>query len=166
MYHLVQEEWTMNQLQVVAERTARAAPGAVWSLVSDVTRYPEWGPWSAAGYRRQGEDSPRGPGAVQWLRSERRYFLRHPVSVEQILEAEEDRRLTYTVIGGIPLRNYRAEVTLTPAGDDTRIRWAARWDATVPGRLASRGLRKLYPQIVVDLATAAEHAEPAGPDGR
>jgi carbon monoxide dehydrogenase subunit G len=100
------------------------------------------------------------------VRSERRYFLRHPVSVEQILEAEEDRRLTYTVIGGIPLRNYRAEVTLTPVGDGTRIRWAARWDATLPGRLASRGLRKLYPQIVVDLAAAAEHLGRPAPADR
>jgi hypothetical protein len=57
----------MNQLHAEAERTAQAAPEAVWSLVSDVTRYPEWGPWSAAGYRRRGEDSPGGPGAVQWF---------------------------------------------------------------------------------------------------
>jgi len=99
----------MTRLQVEAQRTAEAPPETVWALVSDATRYPEWGPWRAARYQQPGEDSPRGPGAVQWLQSSRRYFLRHPVSIERILEVQERRFLAYTVIGGIPVRNYRAE---------------------------------------------------------
>src|SRR6185437_10484046 len=34
----------------------------------------------------------------------------------------------YTVVAGIPVRNYRADVTLTPDGDGTHIRWEASWD--------------------------------------
>ena len=151
----------MSQLHVEAEQTARATPGAVWALVSDVNRYPEWGPWSAAGYQRPGDDSPRGPGAVQWLRSARRAYLRHPKTIEKILEVEENHRLVYTVIGGIPVRNYRAEVTLTPVADGTRIRWAATWDTTLGGRLVERGLRTFYPQVIADLVAAAEQ-QPAG----
>ncbi len=60
------------------------------------------------------------------------------------------------MIGGIPVRNYRAEVTLTPAADGTHVRWAATWDATLGGRIVLRTLRKLYPQIVARLVTAAE----------
>jgi hypothetical protein len=60
------------------------------------------------------------------------------------------------VIGGIPVRNYRAEVTLEPAAGGTRIRWAASWDRTLAGRLVHRPLRALYPQIVAGLARAAE----------
>jgi uncharacterized protein YndB with AHSA1/START domain len=146
----------MDKLHVEAEQTAQAEPAIVWALVSDVTTYPRWGPWSEAGYRRPGDASPRGAGAVYWLRSSRRYGLRHPVSVEKILDAEEGRRLAYTVIGGIPVRNYRAEVTLVPADGGTRIRWAATWDRTLAGRLVQRSLRGAYPQIVADLATAAE----------
>ena len=122
----------------------------------DVKRYPEWGPWSAGGYQRPGDTSPRGPGAVQWLRSSHRAYLRYATTIEKILEAEEGRRLAYTVIGGIPVRNYRAEVTLTPAADGTHVRWAATWDATLSGRIVLRSLRKVYPQIVADLAAAAE----------
>jgi uncharacterized protein YndB with AHSA1/START domain len=149
----------MDQLKVAAERTARATPAAVWALVSDATRYPEWGPWRAAAYRRPGDTSPRGPGAVYRLQSSSRYLLRHPVSIEKILAAEDGRFLAYTVIGGIPVRNYRAEVTLTPAGDGTRIRWAASWDSTARGRLVWRGLRVTYPQIVEALAAAAERLD-------
>ena len=38
----------------------------------------------------------------------------------------------------------------------TRIRWAASWDRTLAGRLVHRSLRRAYPQIVGDLARAAE----------
>lgn len=149
----------MGQLNVAAEQTTTARPGVVWELISDATRYPQWGPWSAAGYQRQGDTSPRGPGAVQWLRSARRAYLRYPTSIEKILEADEGRRLVYTVIGGIPVRNYRGEVILTPEGEGTRIRWTATWDSTLAGRLVWRGLRTFYPQMLADLVTFAEKQE-------
>jgi uncharacterized protein YndB with AHSA1/START domain len=153
------KEKAMNRLELSAERTSRAAPETVWALVSDATRYPEWGPWRAAEYRQPGADSPRGPGAVQWLQSSDRYLGRHPVSIEKILEVEEGRFLAYTVIGGIPVRNYRAEVTLTPTCPGTHIRWAGSCDSTARGRLVWRGLRTLYPQIVEALAAAAERLD-------
>ena len=156
----------MGRLEVSAERTARATPETVWALVSDATRYPEWGPWRAARYQRPGDATPRGPGAVQWLQSSRRYFLSYPVSVEKILEVDEGRSLAYTVIGGIPVRNYQAKVTLTPAADGTRIHWAASMDATARGRLVWRGLRRLYPEIVEALAAAAEHQDASAAGAR
>lgn len=153
----------MSPLRVEAEQIARATPAAIWALVSDVRRYPEWGPWSAAGYQRPGDDSPHGPGAVQWLRSARRAYLRYPTSIEKVLEVEENRRLVYTVIGGIPVRNYRAEVTLTPVADGTRVRWGATWDTTLAGRIVQRGLRRLYPQMIADLVAAAERLSASSP---
>jgi uncharacterized protein YndB with AHSA1/START domain len=146
----------MDQLHVEAEGTARAEPATVWALISDATRYPEWGPWSAAEYQRAGDDSPRGAGAVYWLRSSRRAYLRHVTTVEKILETEDERHLAYAVIGGIPVRNYRADVTLTPTADGTHIRWAAAWDDTPRGRIVHRGLRTFYPQMLAELVAAAE----------
>ena len=161
----------MDRLHVEAEQSAQATPGIIWALISDATTYPRWGPWSEAAYQRPGDTSPRGPGAVYYLRSSRRYGLRRPVSVEKILDAEDERLLAYTVIGGIPVRNYRAEITLAPADGGTRIRWAASWDRTLAGRLVHRSLRGVYPQIVAGLARAAEEqaarvrASPSGIDG-
>jgi hypothetical protein len=54
------------------------------------------------------------------------------------------------------VRNYRAEVTLTPSPDGTLIRWGASWDRTILGRLVYRSLRNLYPVIVAGLVKAAE----------
>jgi len=152
----------MTRLHVEAERTIQAPPDIIWALVSDAMMYPQWGPWRKAGYRSEGEASQHGPGAVYWLESSQRYMLRYPVSVEKIIDAEEGRHLAYTVIAGIPVRNYRADVTITPASGGTRVRWEATWDRTLAGRLVHRSLRDVYPRVVADLAAAAEKRAAAG----
>jgi hypothetical protein len=83
-------------------------------------------------------------------------------TVEKVLDAEKGRRLTYTVVKGIPVRNYRAEVTLTPQGEGTHIRWSASWDRTLPGRIVHRRLRAIYPRVVSLLIAAADRRVPAG----
>jgi uncharacterized protein YndB with AHSA1/START domain len=145
---------------VEAETVIGAAPEAVWALVSDARRYPDWGPWREGRYQRPGDESERGPGAVQVLTSAKRTYGRRSVSVERIVVAEPERLLVYEVIGGLPVRNYRGEVTLTPVGRGTRVRWSADWDSTFAGRLVHRALRVFYPEMLAGLAAAAER-EPA-----
>jgi uncharacterized protein YndB with AHSA1/START domain len=140
----------MTQLHVEAEGVARAAPQAVWELAANADRYPQWGPWSAAGYSSRGDQE--GVGAIRWFRYGR------TTTVERVLESEPGRRLVYTVVKGIPVRNYRAEVTLTPAGQGTHIRWSASWDRTLPGRIVHRKLRTIYPDAVSRLIAAAERS--------
>jgi uncharacterized protein YndB with AHSA1/START domain len=150
MFHLVQPS---DRLRVAAESVTSAAPEAVWALVADATRYPQWGPWSAAGYRGTAEHTP---GAVYWLRSATRAYGRYVTTVERVEEIDQGRRVVYTVLGGIPVRAYRAEITLTPVPDGTRIRWTATWDKTLRGRLVWRGLRDFYPKMMTSLTAAAE----------
>src|SRR5262249_35753081 len=132
-------------------------PQAVWAIVSDATQYPRFGPWSSAGYRNDDGDPPPGAvGSVYWLKSSRRTYLRYATSVEKILEVDPGRSLAYTVIGGIPVRNYRADKPLTPVPEGTRVRWAATWDVTLAGRIVHRTLVVLYPELVTALARLAE----------
>ena len=146
----------MDQLRVEAEGVARAAPEVVWELVANADRYSEWGPWSASGYEGLGAQAPDGAGVIRWMRYGR------TTTVEKVLESERARRLVYTVVKGIPVRNYRAEVTLSPAGEGTHIRWTASWDRTFPGRIVHRRLRTFYPDAVSRLiAAAARSALPA-----
>ena len=148
----------MSQLHVEAEGVARAAPEAVWELVANADRYSEWGPWSASGYENLGAQPPDGAGVIRWMRYGR------TTTVEKVLESERARRLVYTVVNGIPVRNYRAEVTLSPEGEGTQIRWTASWDRTLPGRVVHRSLRTIYPDVMTRLIAAAERsALPAQP---
>jgi uncharacterized protein YndB with AHSA1/START domain len=150
----------MSRLHVEAETVIGAPPETVWALVADARRYPEWGPWREGRYQRAGDESETGPGAVQVLISARRVYGRRGVSVERIVTAEPARRLVYEVIGGLPVRDYRGEVTLTPVDGGTRVRWLADWDRTLAGRVVHRTLRVFYPEMLAGLAAAAER-EPA-----
>jgi uncharacterized protein YndB with AHSA1/START domain len=146
----------MRKVEAAAEQTAHVPPEVVWTLLSDVMTYPQWGPWRKSGYRSEGDAAANGKGTVYWLQGSKRYGFRYPVSVEQILDVDPGKRLAYTVLRGIPVRNYRAEVTLTPSPDGTLIRWGASWDRTIMGRLVCPSLRNLYPVIVAGLVKAAE----------
>lgn len=146
----------VSRLECAAEATSRAAPAAVWELLSDARRWPEWGPFRAAGYRQPGEGAQHGPGAVYWVESAQRSYGRRSRPVERVLTAEPGQSLTYELVSGLPLRNYRAEVTLTPVGEGTRIRWTAQWDATVTGRIVHKPLQAFFSQVVTGLAAAAD----------
>jgi hypothetical protein len=61
----------------------------------------------------------------------------------------------YAVVGGMPVRGYQGEITLTPVPGGTRIGWAASWDKTLLGRLVWRGLRDFLPGVVTSLTAAA-----------
>jgi len=142
----------MAQLHVEAEGVAQAAPEVVWELVANADSYSQWGPWSASGYENLGAQAPDGAGVIRWMRYGR------TTTVEKVLESQRGRRLVYTVVKGIPVRNYRADVTLTPEGEGTHIRWAASWDRTLPGRIVHRKLRSIYPDVVSSLIAAAERS--------
>ena len=145
----------MSQLRVEAEGITSADPEAVWSLVADANGYPSWGPWNDGGYQPAAE-GPSRKGSIQWFR-----YGRH-TTVEEILEVDEPRRLVYTVLRGMPVRNYRAEVTLTPiAPGGTSVRWMATWDGTFMGRLVHRRLQQIYRQVMTALIAAADHQDVA-----
>ena len=150
----------MDRVHVEAEETSRARVDAVWALVSDANSYAKWGPWIEGGYDPAGK-GPSVPGSVQWFQ-----FGRRTRSVEKILEVDAPSRIVYTVIRGIPVKNYRAEVTLTPnQTSGTTIRWSATWDKTFKGRLVRRKLQTVYRQVVDNLVAAADHDAAADNDG-
>jgi uncharacterized protein YndB with AHSA1/START domain len=157
MFQLVQGRAQKARLHVEAEGVARATPEAVWELVSDASRYCQWGPWSASGYDSRGDQAADGMGAIRWMRYGR------VTTVERVLEAEKPRRLVYTVLKGIPVRNYRAEVTLRPVGEETHVHWSADWDRTLGGRIVHRKLSTLYPDVVGRLVAAASRTAPGSP---
>jgi uncharacterized protein YndB with AHSA1/START domain len=140
----------MRQFDVEAQGTTRAASEAVWSLIANADQYPRWGPWDDGGYETADSKEERGVGSIQWFSTGRTR------SVERIVEIDENRRLVYVLVRGIPVRNYRAEITLTPTREGTHIRWAATWDKTLLGRIVQRKLRTFYPKMMADLTAAAD----------
>lgn len=143
-----------DRLTIEARAHASADPQTVWALLEDVNRYTDWGPWSESSYVDQPAAAPHGPGAVRRLR----YRKRRAVTIEPVVEVQAGRRLVYDVTSGIPVKNYRATVELTPNANGTDIEWRATFDRTFRGRLIRGTLQRIYGEVVNRLVAAAETA--------
>ena len=104
----------------------------MYALLRDGATWPTWSPIGSFELDRPAADEPEGVGAVRIFRTPRP--LGQTLSVEQIVELIPDRRFSYVLISGLPLRGYRADVDLTPTeGGGTAIRWQSTFSARLPG---------------------------------
>jgi len=132
-----------------------AAPtDAVFALLADGGGWASWaGPLvPRSRWHRTGTPAPGGVGAVREL-GRRPMIMR-----EEIVEFSPPRRLAYTVVSGVPVRDYLGTVDLDPLpGGGTRITWRATF---VPayrgtGRLLCLALKPAIRSIARRLARAA-----------
>jgi uncharacterized protein YndB with AHSA1/START domain len=142
----------MGEQQIAAEAYTAAPREAVWRVLADLTDWRAWGPWHETSLLREGKLEPNGPGALRRMCSGR-YRL-----TEEVVALDAPERFSYELRAGLPLRDYRADVLLSEDGASTRIRWQARFRATIPGTgwLARRRLQRVFDDITVRLAREAE----------
>lgn len=135
------------------EARAAAPVEEVWPLVGEARRWQEWSFLTRTGLEREGVPEPDGVGAI-------RHFSRMGVgSREEVLAWDPPHHLAYTIVrGGFPVRNYRADLTLEPDGDGTRIRWSGTYDEKWPGSAAAIGvlLKRMMQKFATDVARYAE----------
>ena len=100
---------------------------SVWPLLAEARRWKEWTFLTRSEVEREGRPEPDGVGAV-------RHFTRYGIgSREEVLAFDPPTHLAYSILSGFPVRNYRAEVTLSPDEGGTQITWTATFDEKVPG---------------------------------
>ncbi|MEA2670696.1 MAG: hypothetical protein QOG45_916 [Chloroflexota bacterium] len=128
----------------VAVRSAAPVEG-VWAVLADARRWSEWTAFSTTELEREGSPVPDGVGAL-------RRFCRGPViSREEVTGFEPPHRLTYELRSGLPLRGYRAVVTLAPWEGGTEISWQSRFEPRIPG---TGGFFRLFlDRVITDIAT-------------
>ena len=117
----------MGRQVVEAQADSAAGPAGVWRLLADATTWPGWSRFDEASYEREGSPPPHGVGAV------RRFRVGPLRSRETVLAFEPPARLSYDYEGSLPIRGYRADVTLTGRDGGTRISWRAEFDGRFPG---------------------------------
>ncbi|GAB3980315.1 SRPBCC family protein [Plantactinospora veratri] len=107
-----------------------------------------------AGLLRAGTPRPGRAGGVGAIRIFRTGWL---TSRERVVERVPDRRFSYELLSGLPLRDYRADVDLTPERGGTSIRWHSTFAARVPGTgwLYRRALHRFIGQVAAGLAAHA-----------
>jgi len=136
----------MARQEIDIRKTTPAEPAAVWHLLGDSATWPSWTPIERAQIERPGP--AEGPGEIRTFKTGR-------VTVrEEIVERDAERRLSYRLLGGLAVRDYRADIDLTPTPEGTEIRWHTTFRAKVPGAggLYRRALEKATRQFVDGLA--------------
>ena len=80
------------------------------------------------------------------------------------MQREPGRAFSYVLEAGLPLRDYRAAVTLTPGDGGTRIAWRSTFRPKVPGTgwIYRRALGTFIGRTVEGLAAAADPASAVG----
>jgi hypothetical protein len=125
----------------------------VWPLLADVRTWPRWAPFDEAEV-----ESGEGVGEI------RRFRAGRVTTMERVTAIEPPRRYAYEFLSGPPIRDYRAEVTLTPTAEDgTTIRWRSSFRAKLPGTawLVRRRLAQFIAQTAEGLAREAEKPVPS-----
>ena len=150
----------MGEPRIDVHAASAAPPERVWALLADATTWPGWSSFDEAEIVRSGDDDPQGVGT---LRRFRRGRVR---SLERIIAFEPPRHVAYALISGLPLRDYRGDVTLTPTSTGgTDIHWQSRYGLKIP--LTSRLFRRKlggFIQETADALAAAAASDPSGSD--
>jgi Polyketide cyclase / dehydrase and lipid transport len=141
----------MRRRHIEITAHSHATPDAVFALLGDGSTWPRWSPIEAFELERAGDPPPEGVGAIRVFRRGR------TTGRDQIVEVVPGRRLGYVSLSGLPVRDYRADVELEPAGDGTTIRWQASFAPKVPGTgwVVERGLGRFLDQCAEGLARHA-----------
>jgi uncharacterized protein YndB with AHSA1/START domain len=114
-------------LEIDVGARSAAAPEHVWTLLADVSTWPRWAPFDDAEV-----ESGEGVGEI------RRFRAGRMTTRERVTELDPPRRYTYEFVSGLPIRDYRAAVTLSPAADGgTAIRWQSSFRANCSGPVGS-----------------------------
>lgn len=142
----------MSEYRIEESAVVAAPPRRVWALLADVTTWPEWSEFDAAELEAPGSPDRDGAGAI------RRYRLGRRITRERVTAFEPERRLAYELLSGVRVRDYRAEVTLTPVDGGTRVTWRAGFHGVLPGQGAvvrfvlARFIRRLVGSLAAHLA--------------
>lgn len=106
---------------------SEAGPATVFAMLLD---RPTWPTWSPLGSFEPEIDGAAGPGSVGAIGT---FVTGRSRSREEIVELVPGRRLSYSLLSGLPLRSYRADIDLTPSASGTDIRWHSSFTAARPG---------------------------------
>ena len=85
-------------------------------------------------WEREGDPAPGGVGAIRRLGRAPMYGR------EQIVEYNPPMHMAYTIVSGIPVRGYHADIDLLADATGTTIRWSGAFEPKVPGTGALLGV--------------------------
>lgn len=144
----------MTKRHEIDRRAHTTAPAqVVHAMLLDRPSWPAWSPLDGFQHETDGADGPNSLGAIGTFSTGRKR------SREEIVELIPNQRLSYTLLSGLPLHGYRADIDITPDSDPA-AGCTVRWHSTFGARPGTGWIYRLalgtFIQRMVDgLATAA-----------
>ena len=117
----------MGRQEIDEQAWSPASPDTVYALLADGSTWPTWSGIDSFELRSPGDAGGESLNAVRVFRTGR------TTSVERLVELVPGRRLSYALLNGLPLRDYRADIDLTGVDAGTMIRWHSTFVAARPG---------------------------------
>jgi hypothetical protein len=139
---------------IIAHACTSAPASAVFALLKDGSTWPHWTIFKAFALERAGIHEPLGIGAI------RVFSTAISTAREENDDLVPNRRLSYMLLSGFPVRNYRADVDLKSANPgETTICWKASFEAKYPstGWFWQWFFRLVLARCAADLASAAKN---------
>jgi uncharacterized protein YndB with AHSA1/START domain len=127
--------------QVEVRRRIAGRPEDVFAAYTDHVSWSEWAGMGPVRLAREGVPAPNGVGCVRVIGP--RFAAAH----EEVLSFEPPKRMTYRIVGGLPLlRDHLGEVEFAPDGDGTLVAWRCRFESRIPGLggLLRRGIARAF----------------------
>lgn len=116
-------------MRATSTTTVNVPISHVWDVLADHEGMSDWAPGLKARLVTPGRTERNGVGAVRKLGSP----LPAPVITEEITDFVPGKRLGYRALGGVPLKNYHGEVTLSEVpGGGTEISYSVVVDKRLP----------------------------------
>jgi uncharacterized protein YndB with AHSA1/START domain len=142
-------------VHIEASHEIAAAPDTVWKLLADAEGWSRWSPMDESALERPGAADRNGVGAL------RRFRTGRMVSREEVVVFDAPHHLAYTLVSGLPLRDYRADFRLARTAQGTRVDWSAQFRPPFPGTgwLYAFMIRRFVVRFFATLAAAAEQAQ-------
>lgn len=116
----------MAKIQRISARGhTTASPDVVYELLKDRERWPDWSPMGSFRLIEKGDQNGLGAVGV--------FSTSGVKSCEEVIALEPGRRFGYRLREGLPLRDYRAYVDLTPSNGGTDVHWHSSFTGKIPG---------------------------------
>lgn len=110
--------------EIEASATTKADPDLVFAHLAKAEAWGVWGKFpTKAVQEREASPARGGVGSIRRIWPAR----------EETVAYDRPHGYSYVAISGLPLRSYRADVTLTPDGTGTAIHWASSFEPLIPG---------------------------------
>ncbi len=108
-------------------RTIPGPPEPIFDLLADHANYDRFRPINGSELLREGDPPPNGVGAL------RRVKVRPLSFDEEITAFERPTRLDYLIVKlNLPFKHQGGSITLTAAGDETRVDWRSSFSVPTP----------------------------------